>query len=59
VIVDVPGLGEARSGENLSEKQVKAIADSAGAAGLASIQEDEEKAAALKGGKSTESSIPV
>ena len=53
VIVDVPGLSEARSDERLSEKQVEAIANSVGAAGLASINEDEEQAAAAqKGGKS-------
>ncbi len=53
VIVDVPGLSEARSDERLSEKQVETIANSVGAAGLASINEDEEQAAAAqKAGKS-------
>ena len=54
VIVDVPGLSEIQSEKNLSKEQVKTITDSAGAAGLASIHEDEEKAAALqKTGKSS------
>jgi small-conductance mechanosensitive channel len=54
VIVDVPGLSEVQSEKTLSKEQIKTLADSAGAAGLASIQEDEEKAAALqKTGKSS------
>ena len=52
VIVDVPGLTEAKSEAKLSAEQVKAIAESVGAAGLASINEDEEQAAAQKGEKS-------
>jgi len=60
VIVDVPGLIETQSEEKLSEEQVKTIVSSAGAAGLAAINEDEEKAAATqKSGTSTESNFPV
>jgi len=59
VIVDVPGLQEAQTGEKLTGEQIQSIASSAGAAGLASINEDEEKAAAQQSGKSSESNIPV
>jgi len=59
VIVDVPGLNEARSEEKLSEKQIKTIADSVGAAGLSSISEDEERAAAVQKTGKSGPDIPV
>jgi small-conductance mechanosensitive channel len=59
VIVDVPGLSEARSDNRLSEKQVATIANSVGAAGLASINEDEEQAAAAQKAGKSGPDIPV
>jgi len=58
VIVDVPGLIDAQSEEKLTGEQIQAVASSAGAAGLASINE-EEKAAAQKGNSSPKSNSPV
>lgn len=43
VIVDVPGLG-AQEDDTMSTEQTKTISNAVGAAALASIQEDEEKA---------------